>query len=604
MYNFIITAQDADTLPGLFRERLSRTPDKAAYRQYDFASQEWTTSSWSQMATEIARWQAGFAKEGLQPGDRVALMLRNSREWVVFDQAAMGMGLVTVPLYVEDRPDNVAYIINHADVKLLFVQDKPQWKRLLASDVDLGGLKRIISVTRISEDDDPDDHRLESLSDWVFGLKGEVQSLESAADEPASIVYTSGTTGRPKGVMLSHKNMLSNAFASSECHIWQEDEVFLSFLPLSHMLERTAGYYMAMAIGSEVAYARSIPQLGEDLVSVRPTALVSVPRIYERVYGKIMDGLAEKSPVARALFKLAVKSGWARFQLDQKQAGWKPAILFWPLMKKLVASKVLDKMGGRMSLAICGGAPLSEDVAKLFIGLGLPLVQGYGLTETSPVISVNRVEDNIPASIGTVLPGVEVRVGEDDELQTRSDAVMMGYWKKERATKETFTGDGWLKTGDKARIDEKTGHIYITGRLKDIIVLANGEKVPPSDMEMAIALDPLFDQVMIIGEGRPYLSALLVLNAEAWADLAETLSLHPDNPEATKSSHVEKVVLAKMCEHIKHFPGYAKVRKITLLRDEWTVDNGLLTPTLKVKRAKVMERYKEEVESMYKGHKL
>ncbi len=604
LQDFIITLEQADTLPGLFRERLSRTPDKAAYRQYDIASQEWTTSSWAEMAIEIARWQAGFVKDGLQAGDRVALMLRNSREWVVFDQAAMGMGLVTVPLYVEDRPDNVAYIINHADVKLLFVQDKPQWKRLLASDVDLGGLKRIISVTRISEDDEPDDHRLESLSDWVFGLKGELQSKEAATDELASIVYTSGTTGRPKGVMLSHKNILSNVFAGTQCHIWQEDEVFLSFLPLSHMLERTAGYYMAMALGAEVAYARSIPQLGEDLISVKPTVLVSVPRIYERVYGKIMDSLAVKSPVARTLFKQAVSSGWANFQYEQKQAGWNPQVLLWPTLKKLVAAKVLEKLGGRMSLAICGGAALSEDVAKLFIGLGLPLVQGYGLTETSPIVSVNRVEDNIPASIGTVLPGVEVQIGENDELLVRGDLVMMGYWKKDQATRETFTEDGWLKTGDKARIDEKTSHIYITGRLKDIIVLANGEKVPPNDMEMAISLDHLFDQVMVIGEGRPFLTALLVLNADAWSDLAETLSLHPDNPDALKSSHVEKVVLAKVNEHIKHFPGYAKIRKITLIKEEWTVDNGLLTPTLKVKRGKVMKRYINEVEAMYQGHSL
>lgn len=604
MEKYIITEQQADTLPGLFRERLSRTPDKAAYRQYDFASQEWTTSSWSQMATEIARWQAGFAKEGLQPGDRVALMLRNSREWVVFDQAALGMGLVTVPLYVDDRPDNVAYIINHADVQLLFVQDKPQWKRLLASDVDLGGLKRIISVTRISEDDDPDDHRLESLSDWVFGLKGELQSQESAPDELASIVYTSGTTGRSKGVMLSHKNILTNTFAATKCIDWKENELFLSFLPLSHMLERTAGYYLPMAMGAEVAYARSIPQLGEDLVTVKPTVLVSVPRIYERVYGKIMDGLAAKSPVARALFNLAVKSGWAKFEFEQRHRGWNPLILFWPLMKKLVAGKVLDKLGGRMTLAICGGAPLSPEVAQLFIGLGLPLVQGYGLTETSPIISVNRVENNIPASIGTVLPDVEVRIGENDELQNRSDAVMMGYWKNDHATKETFTADGWLKTGDKARIDEKNAHIFITGRLKDIIVLANGEKVPPNDMEMAISLDSLFDQVVIIGEGRPYLTAILVLNPDAWADLAVTLSLHPDNPDAMQSSHVEKVVLAKVGEHIKHFPGFAKIRKITLIKDEWTVDNGLLTPTLKVKRAKVMERYQNEVAEMYKGHVL
>lgn len=594
----LIKEADVQSLPGLFRARLELTPDAPAYRQYDIASQQWSTSSWRQMANEIARWQAAFEKDGLQPGDKVAIMVKNSREWVVFDQAALGLGLVTVPLYVDDRPENVAYIINHAEVKLLFVQDKPQWQRLIGLDVDMDSLQRIISLKRISEDDEPDDPHLESLSDWLFGMSGSLQSKESGIDELATIVYTSGTTGRSKGVMLSHRNILANAFAATSCNEWLEEERFLSFLPLSHMLERTAGYYMPIILGAEVVYARSIATLADDLQNIKPTILISVPRIYERVYGKIQDGLKTKSVIARTLFKNAVNVGWRKFEYQQGRASWSPALLMWPLLNKLVASKVLEKLGGEMRLAICGGAALSADVARLFIGLGLPLLQGYGLTESSPVITVNRPDDNIPSSIGSVLPGTEIRTAENDELQSKGPCSMLGYWKNEEATQQTFTDDGWLKTGDKVRIDDD-GHVYITGRLKDIIVLANGEKVPPSDMELAIALDGLFDQVMVIGEARPFLSVMLVLNPEAWTDMAVNLSIHPDTPGAFKQRNVEKAILARVTAQLKDFPGYAKIRRAYVTLEPWTVEDGLLTPTLKIKRPKIMKQFAAEIDGLY-----
>ena len=601
MNNGLIQESEVQSLPGLFRARLDKTPDAMAYRQYDVASQSWSQSSWSEMSNEIARWQGAFQKDGLVPGDKVAIMVKNSREWVVFDQAALGLGLVTVPLYVDDRPDNVAYIINHAEVKLLFVQDKPQWKRLLKADVNLGDLQRIISVKRISEDDEPDDAKLESLSDWLFGVSGELQTKESALDDLASIVYTSGTTGRSKGVMLSHRNILANAFAASACTQWQGGERFLSFLPLSHMLERTAGYYMPIILGAEVIYARSIATLGEDLQIVKPTTLISVPRIYERVYAKIQDGLKSKSSVAKFLFNSAVNVGWKKFQVEQGREHWHPKLIFWPILNKLVASKVLEKLGGELSLAVCGGAALSEQVAKLFIGLGLPLVQGYGLTESSPVTNVNRIEDNIPSSIGTALPGTEVRIGENDELQCKGPCSMLGYWKNEQATKESFTEDGWLKTGDKGRID-KDGHAYITGRLKDIMVLSNGEKIPPGDIELAISVDGLFEQVLLIGEARPFLSIIVVLNEDAWADLAVSLHIHPESPDAFSQRKVEKAVLNRISARLKDFPGYAKVRRAHITLEPWTVDDGLLTPTLKIKRPKVLERFEAEINELYENH--
>jgi len=602
MESEIIQVSEVQSLPGLFRERLKKTPDAIAYRQYDIASQQWTESSWQEMANEISRWQAAFEKDGLQPGEKVAIMVKNSREWVVFDQAALGLGLVTVPLYVDDRPDNVAYIINHADIRILFVQDRPQWNRLLKAEVDLGNLKRIISLKRISEEDKPDDCKLESLSDWVFGLSCELQAKEANADSLASIVYTSGTTGRSKGVMLSHKNILANAFAASLSKPWVARERFLSFLPLSHMFERTGGYYLPMILGAEVTYARSVALLGEDIQNVKPTALVSVPRIYERIYGKIQKDLQTKSTLEKFLFNVTVDIGWRKFQYDQGREGWHPKLISWPLLNKFVVSKIMSKFGGEINVAICGGAALSEKVAKLFIGLGLPLVQGYGLTESSPIICVNRIEDNIPSSIGTAISGTEIRIGENDELQSRGPCSMLGYWKNEQATKDTFTEDGWLKSGDKARIDAD-GHVYITGRLKDIMVLANGEKIPPNDMELAIALDTLFEQVMIIGEARAFLVAVLVLDKDAWADMAVTLNIHPDAPEVFTQRKVEKAILKRVAAKLKDFPGYAKIRRAHITLAPWTVDDGLLTPTLKTKRPKVMKKFKQEIEALYEEHK-
>ncbi|MDH5392360.1 MAG: long-chain fatty acid--CoA ligase [Gammaproteobacteria bacterium] len=603
----VITPDIADTIPALFRERLKRNPDKVAYQQYNFANKTWESSSWSQISTEIIRWQASLEKENLQPGDRVALMLKNSRDWVVFDQAALGMGLVTVPLYVEDRPDNVAYILNDANVKILLVEDTEQWKRLLDLKTELKDLQRIISIEPVHEEDHPSDARLISRADWLFGAKGELQQKERAAQEMASIVYTSGTTGRPKGVMLSHKNIISDAYGAFLCgeehpsgNFLNSDQ-YLSFLPLSHMFERTVGYMLPMMVGAQVNFARSIPQLGEDLQNIKPTVLVSVPRIFERVYSKIMTGLNAKPAVARKLFDLTVSIGWLRFEYEQKRRVWSPLLLLWPVLDKLVASKVMEKLGGRMRIAICGGAALSPEVARLFIGLGLPLVQGYGLTEAGPVISSNRVYKNIPHSIGYAFPNVQVRIGVDDELQSYGDNNMLGYWNNQEVTDATFTDDGWLRTGDKARIDDN-GFIYITGRLKDILVLANGEKVPPADMEMAIAVDGMFEQVMVIGEARPYLTACVVLNVEQWNDLADKIGFDADDEASLQKKEIEKLILSRISQRLKDFPGYAQIRRVAMFLEPWSIDDGLITPTLKVKRAKVMERFADRINKLYEGH--
>jgi long-chain acyl-CoA synthetase len=314
-------------------------------------------------------------------------------------------------------------------------------------------------------------------------------------------------------------------------------------------------------------------------------------------------GLERKSALTHRLFDWTLKLGWRRFQYQQGRAAWGFSLLVCPLLNRLLASKIVGVLGGRLKFAICGGAALPPDVGRFFISLGVPVFQGYGMTEASPVVSVNRPHDNIPDSIGLPLPGVDVKLSHNDELLTRSPSVMLGYWNNEQATRDCVDEDGWLHTGDQARIDDQ-GHIFITGRLKDIIVLANGEKVPPADMEMAIGADPLFAQIMVVGEAKPYLVALTVLDPGHWRSLAEELSLDPLSEASLTSKQAVKAVLARIAKQLRKFPGYAQIRRVSLSLQPWTVEAGLLTPTQKIKRAQILIRFAEEVEQMYTGRAL
>lgn len=594
----IITPEQAGTIPELFLERVTRTPDALAYRYHDDDSETWKDLSWSEMSAYVSRWRAALASEKLCAGDRVAVIMQNCPEWIMFDQAALANGLVVVPLYTQDRADNVAYILKNAGVKLLLLGGQEHWDSISPVLNQLDSLQSIISVNHINLTGEGD-HRLKTSGEWLPD-EAEPGPVPRDKDALATIVYTSGTTGRPKGVKLSHYNILWDAYGSIQIVNCLPDYLFLSFLPLSHTLERTAGYYLPMMAGAAVAFNRSIPQLADDLIAVSPTIMISVPRIFERVYNKIHTGLEEKSPVARYIFESAVNVGWRRFEYQQKRAKWTPALLFWPLLKLLVANKVMEKLGGKLDLVVVGGAPLPFNVARLFLALGLPMVQGYGLTETSPVISVNPIDNNDPQGVGVILEGIEARFSEQDELQVRSPAVMQGYWDNDEATADIIDSEGWLHTGDKAKLEN--GQLYITGRLKEIIVLANGEKVSPADMEMAICRDQLFEQSMVVGEGKPFLVALLVLSRDLWSMLAKQIEIDPDDDEACNSSRVNQIILERVAKQLASFPGYARVRAISCQLDPWTIEDGLITPTLKLKRNKVSEKYSHFISEMYRDH--
>jgi len=591
----MINANDAQTLDEMFRERVRRSSDQTAYTQFDHVEKKWKAYTWTQLAKEVARWQVAFKDTGLQKGDRVAICYRNSVEWVVFDQAALRLGLVVVPLYTADRADNMAFVISDSGSKLVLLANTAAWQKVQNSEQDTHCVETVLVMQGESLG------LVKSVHDWLPTQGEHLERGQSQPDDLASIVYTSGTTGRPKGVMLSHKNMLSNAYCGMRSVALTPADRLLSFLPLSHTFERTVGYYAAMMAGAQVAFNRSIAEMAADLKIIKPTAMISVPRIFERVHNQIYNGLKREKPFKQMLFNYAVRAGWAKFQYQQGMATWSPWLLTASLLDALVGAKVRDKLGGQMSFVVIGGAPLSLEVAKTFIALGVPLLQGFGLTESSPVVSVNTPQACRPNSIGLPLRGVNVKLGDNDELWIQGDNVMMGYWGNEQATQSVIVEDEsgrWLRSGDRASIDEN-GFISIIGRIKDILVMANGENVPPTDIEASIMQNPLFEQVMVLGEARSFLSALVVLDAELLAELCAQKGWDATDLSAPKlNAYLTRLVADQMAK----FPGYARIRKVHVCAEEWTVESGLITPTLKIKRTKLLEHFAEEIEVMYAGH--
>ncbi|HUX63269.1 long-chain fatty acid--CoA ligase [Sulfuricella sp.] len=541
-------------------EQHRATPEKILYRQY--IDDAWRDFCADAVLALAARWQHAFRTAGYEPGDRVALCLKNGVDWVAIDQAALGLGLVVVPLYADDNPENLAWCLNDSGARLLVLENTRLLDALTRA---MPSLPAIICL----HGDAP--APAISACRWLPENGGSFEALELDENTLATLVYTSGTTGRPKGVMLSHRNILSNVAAVLEVVSLHPGDLLISVLPLSHMFERTCGYYVPLKAGVPVAYARSINQLAEDLAFLKPTVMVAVPRVFQRFLARIEQALAA-SPLKRALFSLTLALGWRKFE---RRASKVEQALF-RLLQPLVAGPVLNRLGGRLRLTVVGGAQLEVRVARSFIGLGLNMLQGYGLTEASPVVAGNREHDNDPVTVGAPLPGVAVRVNEAGELLVRGPSVMLGYWHNPEATAEVLDADGWLNTGDLVEI--QAGKIIIKGRTKDILVLSNGEKVSSQDAEMAILDDPLFEQVMLVGEGRAYLVLLAVTQ---------------ESDERTLMKHANA--------RLKSFSRWVRVRRVIALQEPWTLAEGLLTPTLKVKRNVVYDKYRERIEAVYRN---
>jgi long-chain acyl-CoA synthetase len=543
-------------LAALLAARLDQ-PDRALFRQH--VEGRWRDYGAGAVAQIAARWQAAFRREGLQPGDRVGICLRNGVHWVAIDMAALGMRLVVVPLYVDDNAANMAWCARDAGCRLIVLENQ----RVRGALAEAAGPDCTLVVLNGEAAQD-----VNLARDWLPGGEERLQVEDVDSRWLASIVYTSGTSGRPKGVMLSHANMLFDARAGLQTIALRPDEVFLSLLPLSHMFERTAGYYLPLIHGALVVYSRGIAQFAEDLVTQRPSVMITVPRVLERLHARMLQALREK-PLRLRMIEAAARYGWRRLG---GSAGMLDAAA-GAVLDALVARSVRKRLGGRLYLIVAGGAAMNPRISRLFTGLGVHVLQGYGMTQASPVISVNRIGRNVPESVGEPLPGVEVKVTEQGELLTRGPHVMLGYWNNDEATREAIE-DGWLRTGDLVEMHEN--RITIRGRAKDILVLSNGEKVPPQDVENRIAEDPVFQQVMLIGEGRPFLTLLAVTDETD-----------------------DRRLLQQANERLAEFPRYARVRRVIPVQEQWTVENGLLTSTLKLKRGAVAERYREQIERVY-----
>ncbi|MGJ8669480.1 MAG: AMP-dependent synthetase/ligase [Oceanococcus sp.] len=579
------------TLVDLFNARVACSPSQAAYRQYLPGLNRWHSFSWNELATRVDHWQRALAREQLAVGDRFAIMSSNRPEWIAADIAAQSLGMVVVALFSEDTAGNAANMLEHSGASALMLEDPDCWEDI-SRHQPLPRLKRVISLQAFTSED----ARLVNLANWLDHDDSSVAPKlpKLKPDQLAVICYTSGTSGRPKGAMLTHRNILSNVIACHQAIPMVAGDVALSFLPLAHMFERTTGYYHAILAGAEVAFTRGLKHLSEDFREVRPTVLISVPRVFERFYSLIQRRVHKRPWLLRWLFRLARDAGWKQFEYQQQRAKRPVLYRFQCAFTRSVGRQVLDTLGGRVRLAVSGGAPLSPQIARTFIGLGLPLVQGYGLTEASPVVSTNRAHDNDPESVGKPLDGMQTRRSSNGELQVRGPSVMQGYWQDEAATAEALSEDGWLNTGDKISRLHKD-RLFVVGRLKELIVMSNGEKAAPGLLEQDLKLDPIVEQVIIIGEARPYLAALIVPNPEILAEFCSEQKLQLGDLELLPA------LLKRLKSDLHNQPHFAQIRRIALMDEPWTTANGMLTPTHKPRRRAILQAYAERVDELYRG---
>ena len=595
--------ENLTTLPQLLVNSVERYGEREALRQFDKETKSWHSLSYAQLMARVMEWRRAYAAMNLERGTRIGILMPNSIDHACADQAALANGLVPVPLHAIDTPGASAFILSDSRAQVLVTNKLTRWKQIQAAGGDLQDLTAVI----ITEDEvDDETGMVRGLSEWLAAGTHVVELPEGPKeDDLAGIVYTSGTTGRPKGVMLTHGNIVSNVKATLECVFPQVGDIFLSFLPLSHTFERTAGYYLALATGCTIAYNRSVLLLADDLKTIRPTVIISVPRVYERIFARVQDKLKKSRPAARYLFDWAVEIGWRDFcrrnhlPVEHTGRAWLDGLMR-PLVRK-VSSTLLDQFGGRLRIAISGGAALSSKVARTFCGLGLPIIQGYGMTEASPIIAGNNRTLNQPNTVGKPFNNVEVRLGEGDEIQIKGPSITRGYWNRPDATADAFTEDGWFRTGDVGGFNE-LGLLSIKRRIKEIIVTSTGEKVPPADLEAAIETDPLFSQCYVIGENRPYLSLITVVNPDEWASFAKSCGVDPADPASLDNPSVKTSALKRAKTAAGEFPHYALPRAVVLTQEPWTIENGLITPTLKLKRGPLSKKFANVIAQLYATH--
>lgn len=592
--DYWVPAGAADTLCGLFAARVARTPDALAYRFYSPRRHAWIDLSWSQAADRVRSWRQALVACGIRPGDRVALMLRNSPEWLCVDQAVLSLGAVTVGLFCADTPASNGHLLVDSGARVL-IAVKAGWVRRILAARRCPALERALVFNGALAGDERIAAADGALADAHGIDKG---AMELSADALASLIYTSGSSGRARGAMLTHANLLYNAYACAKALPAVEQEKALSYVPLPHAYERVVNAYRAMITGGTIIFCRHPRFLGRTLAREPVTTLVGVPRVYERFYVELHRWLARKPRIVRRLVAFTITTGESVFERQQGRRRWHLSHLLWPLLRHFVARRCLRLFGAQMQYTISGAAALPHPVARTFVGLGLPILQGYGLTEAGPVVSVNRLDDNELDSVGLLIAGVETRIGPDNELLLRSRGVMQGYWNNEKATAAVLAAGGWLHTGDKvSRLDKK--RLYLTGRMKEVIVMTTGEKASPETMEETLQLDDLVERAVVVGEARPVLAAVLSCPLHRLTPIMRKLGLDPADGASLHSVRLENFFIERFSKLLASYPAHAQIRRVAITTDRWSEHNGLVTATDKIRRRRVARCYARDINRLY-----
>ena len=593
------------TLVDLFLQPIGERPDGQALLVRE-GEEEWRSDTYEEVYGRVRDLALALRDLGLERGDRAAIVSATRYEWALIDFAMIMAGVVSVPVYETLTPEQVAYILRDAGARAALVADSEQLAKLVAAAADMPELEHVIPFDAADPVAAPFDHvswddmleRGRRRTDLHEGF--EAYARLTRPDDVATLIYTSGTTGPPKGVMLSHNNLYSNTVLASRRLNLGPTEMVLSWLPMSHVFERTAGHFCTWHCAAPRAFAESVDTVPRDMLEVRPTFMAAVPRFYEKVYERTVAAATGEGGVKEKIFWWAKAVGEEHAEAILAHRRPSPWLrLRYAVADRLVFAKLRARTGGRIRYFVSGSAPLSPSIARFFWGAGLRVLEGYGLTESSPVISVNPENAARLGTVGTPIDGVQVRIADDGEILCRGSNVMLGYYKNEEATREAIDADGWLHTGDIGELDAD-GYLRITDRKKQLIVTSYGKNIAPQPLEEAIKRGPLVDQITVAGDGRKFLVALVVPDFEQLEKWARSEGLEfVDARQLTRYPEVASHVLAEMKRELAGFADYEVPKKVLLLDDEFTIENGTLTPTQKVRRKAVVKLYGDRIERLY-----
>ena len=561
--------------------------------------------SYQQFYDETELLAFGLMALGVKRFDKVAIIGEKRPEWVFSDMAILGLGAIDVPLYPILTADNIEFILNDSDSVGIIVSTQFQLNKILKIRDKCKKLRFII-IMNDYDSSEKDVFTFKQIQQKGKEFKTENPSLFkenlslAKEDDLCTIIYTSGTTGVPKGVMLTHKNIISNVLAAQEVLDFNEKDTFLSFLPLCHIFERMAGYYTALSGGCTIAYAESIEKIAQNMSEIKPTIMTAVPRLFERMYSRIKKNVESQSPNKQKIFNWAIEVG--KEYAEKKRSN---LIIPLSLMLKhkaadaLVFKKLRERTGGRIRFIVSGGAALSRELGLFFEAVGLLIIEGYGLTESSPVIAVNRVNDYKYGTVGKPLPGVEIKIAKDGEILASGPNIMKGYYKNQKETDETIK-DGWLHTGDIGVFDAE-GFLIITDRKKHLFKTSQGKYVAPTPIENMFLASKYIDQFVLIGDRRMFVTALIVPDFEALKEYADANRIsYKDEKDLTNLKQIYELLEKELSVFQKKLAAYEKVRKFTILDKPFSIESGEITPSLKVKRKVIEERYRDLIEGMYK----